>query len=150
MAAPFATSDDVAARWRPLSAAEQVVADTLCSDASNLIRARFPGIDDQVTSGAIDAEVLTQVVAGMVKRAMVAPSDGITSQSEGVGPYSRSQTYANPLGNVFLTQADLTLILGYRPAAQTVRYANTTSNRENAGPGYVYGDGYVDCPPVSS
>jgi hypothetical protein len=40
----------------------------------------------------------------MVKRAMIAPSDGITQQSEAMGPYSQSQSYANPLGNVFLTR----------------------------------------------
>jgi hypothetical protein len=34
-----------------------------------------------------------------------------------MGPYSQSQTFANPLGNVFLTAADMTLILGYQPSA---------------------------------
>lgn len=140
--AAFAEPDDVAARWRPLTPGEETVAETLCDDASNLIRARFPGIDDQVTSGQVDAAVLTQVVAGMVKRAMIAPADGLSSQSEGVGPYSRSQSYANPLGNVFLTAAEMTLIIGYRPAASSHRFGNTTGNVEGYGPAYVYGPGF--------
>src|SRR4051812_28606000 len=103
MADPFATAADVAARWRSLTPAEETIADTLVSDASALIRARFPGIDAQVTSGAVEAGILTIVVAGMVKRAMIAPDDGLAQHSESAGPFSDSRTYANPLRNVFLT-----------------------------------------------
>lgn len=139
MAAPFATSDDVAARWRPLSPAELQVADVLAGDASSLIRARFPGIDAQVVAGSIDANVLAMVVSGMVKRALIAPADGIASQSETVGPYSHSQTYANPLGNVFLSAGDLTLILGYIPSGSSHKFANdTTACPGGTGYGYYY------------
>lgn len=129
MANPFAVPDDVAARWRPLTPNEAFVAETLVADASALIRARFPGIDSQVTSGAIDPDVLTLVVAGMVKRALVSPSDGVASATQTAGPYSQGQTFANPLGNVFLTAADMTLILGYQPAGASHTYANTTIRR---------------------
>lgn len=129
---PFASPDDVAARWRPLTDNEAFVAATLVEDASALIRARFPGIDDQVTSGGVSANVLAQVVAGMVKRALISPSDGISQASQSAGPYAQSQTYANPLGNVFLTAADLTLILGYQAAGQSHKFANTTTKRSPA------------------
>lgn len=122
MTVPFATADDVAARWRPLSSDEQDRADILAEDASALIRARFPGIDGQV-----DATILTMVVAGMVKRAMIAPSDGVSQESEGLGPYTHSQTFTNPMGNVFLTAADLVLIQGYKPKGGTFAYGNTTT-----------------------
>jgi hypothetical protein len=128
VAIPFANSQDVADRWRPLTSAEATVADTLVSDASALIRARFPGIDAQVASGGVDAQVLTAITANMVKRALIAPADGITQQSEGMGPYSQSQTFANPLGNVFLTAAEMTLILGYQPSGQSVQFANDTDS----------------------
>lgn len=141
MADPFADSSDIAARWRPLSPAEADQADVLCVDASALIRARFPGVDSQVTSGQVDGDILTIVVAGMVRRAMVAPAEGVASQSESAGPFARSRTFANPLGNVFLTAADLTLILGYQPSAGSHRFANDTCRVENAGPGFVYGVG---------
>jgi hypothetical protein len=116
----------VADRWRPLTPAEEPIADALARDASAIIRARFPGIDAQVTSGAVDLDTLTMVTAGMVKRAMVAPADGVTSQTDGMGPYSHAQTYANPLGNVFLTASDLVLIIGYQPAASSHGFANDT------------------------
>lgn len=137
MAAPFATVDDVAARWRPLTSAEQNVATTLVADASALIRARFPGIDDQIAAGGIDAQILTIVVSGMVKRALIAPDDGVSQESEGIGPYSRSQSFANPMRNVFLTEADLTLILGYRPTAGSFGFGNDTM--PGIAPQVVYG-----------
>lgn len=142
MADPFADAGDVEARWRPLTSAETTVAETLVVDASALIRARFPGIDSQVTSGAVDPAVLTMVVAGMVKRALVAPEDGVTQQSETTGPFSQSQTFANPMRNVFLTAADLTLIIGYQPSASSHKFGNDTSHNENCGPGFVYGFGW--------
>lgn len=124
---PFATSDDIAARWRPLSTAEAAIADTLAGDASTLIRARFPGIDASAISGALDPNILTIITSNMVRRAMTAPALGVTAQSETIGPYSTSQTFANPLGNVFLTAAEITMILGYVPAAQNIVYANDTT-----------------------
>lgn len=122
MADPFATADDVAARWRPLTSDEEDLAEVLAADASAIIRARFPGIDGQV-----DPAILTMVVAGMVKRALIAPLDGVSQESEGAGPYSHSQTFANPMRNVFLTAADLVLIQGYKPSGGTFGYANTTT-----------------------
>lgn len=137
MPAAFATPDDVAARWRPLTDAETAVAATLVGDASTLIRQRFPGIDAQVTSGAVSADVLMIVVAGMVRRALIAPDDGVSQESATIGPHSATQTYANPMRNIFLTDADLTLILGYQQTAVSSRFSNTT---DQCGPnaGFVY------------
>lgn len=126
MGTPYATASDVAARWRPLTTEEAARAGILAGDASALLRAEFPGIDGQIASGAVDPALLTIVVAGMVKRAMLAPPDGISQESEGVGPYSHSQSYANPMGNVFITAAERTLILGKQPTGGSFRYANDT------------------------
>jgi hypothetical protein len=103
MGNPFATADDVAARWRPLSSDEQDRADLLASDASALIRARYADVDARVASGDLDGQTVTIVVAGMVRRAMIgtAAGDGVTQSSETVGPFSHSQSYANPMGNLF-------------------------------------------------
>jgi hypothetical protein len=137
MGIPFASHEDVEYRWRPLTPAEQDIADVLAEDASAVIRARFPGIDAQITSGAVDADVVTLVAAGMVKRAMIAPDDGVAQQSEGMGPYSQSRTFANPMRNVFLTAADLVLILGYQPSGQSHGFSNTTT--ASCGYGRIYG-----------
>lgn len=135
MGSPFADNTDVSIRWRTLSTSEQQQADALCSDASAVIRARFPGIDSQVTGGTVDADTLTMVVAGMVKRAMLGGADGVTSASLTVGPFAQAQTYANPLGNVFLTAQDMVLIVGYQPAGQSNGFANDTTKRGGLGDG---------------
>lgn len=132
MAVPFATSGDVADRWRPLTPAEETVAETLVIDASALLRQRFPGIDGQV-----DADILTMVVAGMVKRALIAPLDGVSQTSEGTGPYSHSESFANPMRNVFLTAADEVLILGYQPSGGSFRFSNKSAACPE--PGFHYG-----------
>lgn len=98
------------------------MADLLAGDASALIRARFPGIDGQV-----DPDLLTIVVAGMVKRAMLAPTDGVSQESENLGPYAHSRSFANPMGNVFLTASELMLIEGRKPTGGTFQYGNTTT-----------------------
>lgn len=121
---PYATPEDVAARWRPLTPSEEIVASTLVDDASELIRAEFPGIDAQVDSGALSAGLLRIVVSNMVKRALIAPSDGVSQASEGTGPYSHSESYANPMRNIFLTEPERVLILGYRPAAFSTTFGN--------------------------
>jgi hypothetical protein len=118
----LATLDDVSNRWRPLSDAETLKVETLLGDASALLRAEFPGIDTTIDSGGLDATIVASVVAQMVKRAMLAPSDGIQQESETAGPYSHSQQYANPMGNVFLTAAERTLILGRQPEAMSVQF----------------------------
>lgn len=120
---PFATADDVAARWRVLTPAEQDQADTLAGDASVLLRSRYADVDSRVASGDLDPATITIVVAGMVRRAMIgaAAGDGVTQSSETAGPFSHSQSYANPMGNLFLTAADDLLIRGYRPRAVSMR-----------------------------
>jgi hypothetical protein len=113
MADPFATHTDVEARWRPLSDAEDAVADQLATDASDMIRERWPDIDQRVTSGAIAAETLTRIVAQMVKRAMLnGDSEGLESRAQAAGPFSVSDKFANPNGNLYLTTADITLLDG--------------------------------------
>jgi hypothetical protein len=126
---PFATPDDVASIWRPLTPEEETAATTLLEVASAIIRSRFPGIDSEVTTGAVPAENVRFVCAGMVKRALIAPDDGVSQESSTTGPYSAAQTFANPLRNVFLTAADLILIQGYRPSGGSFSYGNTTIRR---------------------
>jgi hypothetical protein len=135
---PLATYEDVQDRWRPLAPDEINRCTVLLDDASALLRAEFPGIDQTIATGGLDAAVVVAVVANITKRAMLAPADGISQESETSGPYSHSQSYANPMGNVFLTQAERTLILGYRPKAASNTFANATIKNGCAGQ-IVYG-----------
>lgn len=126
---PFATPSDVAARWSGYRDSDEDIAATLCEDASSILRAEFPDIDDRIANGSLDRARATQVVAGMVKRALIAPMDGVDSQSETVGPYSYSQKYANAMQNIFLVAPDRLLILGYRAKGMSMRFGNTTNQQ---------------------
>lgn len=110
MAEPFATFEDVQARWRTLSSDEETVANTLAADASDMIRTRWADVGARITSGALDADSVKRVVANMVKRAMiVGDSVGLESRSQTAGPFGVSDKYANPNANLYFTADDLRL-----------------------------------------
>lgn len=121
-AAPFADGADVTARWPSLPASDSL--DQLCADASLIIRAQYPGIDDQIPTSVDLADRLELVVVNMVKRALNIATPGASQESEATGPYSHSVTYANPLQNLFITAAEDSLIRGYLPRAMNVSYAD--------------------------
>lgn len=109
---PFATADDLAARWRALSDAEEARATVLLGDASAYLRATCSGVDTRIESGDLDSAVVLAVVVGMVKRAMLASetADGVGQQSQTAGPFQTSLTFTNPTGALYLTKADRRLL----------------------------------------
>lgn len=84
------------------------MADILVMDASFLIRRRFPAIDARMASGDLNPQELVAIVAAMVKRAMQGAETGpVTSQQDIAGPFQRNLQYANPMGNLYLTDEDI-------------------------------------------
>lgn len=119
----YATVDDLVAAWRPLSDAEWARAEKLLEYASNRVRVKVPGIDAALVAGTIDALTVEEIVVTAVKRAMVGGDrEGVTQTSEGAGPFSRGESYANPMGNLYLTDQE-TRDLGGNPGgrARTMR-----------------------------
>lgn len=107
----FASSSDVEDRWRELSSAERDLADTLAADASRRLRRRWKTVDARITAGALDADDVRMVVAGVVKRAMINSTvEGLSSLSESGGVYSRSATYENPSANLYFTKEDVLVL----------------------------------------
>lgn len=103
---PFAYPEDLEAGWRSLTDEETGQAEVLLGRASRMVRGRVPGVDDRITAGTLDAELVGDVVCSMVKRAMVGEV-GVTSATETVGPYSQSRQFANPAGDLYLSKAEL-------------------------------------------
>ena len=130
----FATHADLSARWRTLSAAEQAQATILLGDASAIVRAEVPTVDAQLAAATLDADLVKAVVCGMVKRAMIAgdTSEGVSAQQQTAGPFGYSQTFSNPMGNVYLTKQDRRL-LGASSQAFTIDTAPVDS-----GEAFVY------------
>lgn len=96
---------------------------SLIKVASSRLRNRVPSVDARIAlwqttpgvQGALDPDLVANVVATMVKRAVTNPSgaSSVTDQ-ETVGPYSRSTTssFSNgqgstPVGEIVVTDADL-------------------------------------------
>lgn len=110
----YATVADLEARWRPLTTTEKATAEVLLADASAMIRAEVPGIPGRLLEDppTIDEDVLRMVTCAVVKRAMLAGTagDGVTQQSHTAGPFSQQLTFANPMGNLYLTKTELRLL----------------------------------------
>ena len=119
---PFATVDDLAAMWRPLSAAEQLRAEVLLPVASAAIRREVPGIDAQIAVGAMDPEIPRWVACQMVKRVMASPMDAppLTQQQQSVGSVSAGMTFANPSGDMYIGRAELKMLGKHTGRAETV------------------------------
>lgn len=106
--ADFATVQDVADRWRPLTSTEITLAGFLITDASDMVRVRWPDIDSRVSSGAIAESTLVRVVSGMVRRAMLnRDREGVVQMQETTGPFSEGATFANPTNNLYFSNDDI-------------------------------------------
>lgn len=105
----IATSLDVEARWRPLSAQEAFVADTLLSDAWVLLLQHLPDIEDRITADTLDAATVTMVQARMVIRVLKNP-EGYRQASIDDWSYTRDQVLSS--GELYASAEDLALLDG--------------------------------------
>lgn len=118
MADVYATTGDVAARWRALSDSEETRCEALLADASDLIRTTCPGWQ------AAGADTLRRVTCAAVIRALQSGDmAGVTQSSQTTGPFSQSWSYSNPSGDLYLTKAEKRALGG------TVRLGSTDMSR---------------------
>lgn len=123
---PFATVQDVAARWRALSDAEKTLTTTLLADASAVIRAKVPDVDTRIGNGKLDPALPRLVTVNMVLRVLRNPR---AIRSETVGPYSATYDPALTGGFMVLTADELALLA----APVTVNPAATTATVPGVG-----------------
>ena len=116
----YASASDLQARWRPLSTEELIRADVLLEDAA----ARIDSYAPPPTEGDLsDTQTRVRLIISceMVKRVMVnATGPGVTQRSDTAGPFTAQVTFANPLGDLYLTKADKRLLAGGRQTAGNV------------------------------
>ena len=124
--APLAAAADVqTAMLRTLDSDETTLADALLIRASWLVRQERPGLDTLVTAGALDADVVTGVVAEMVARVLRNP-DGWRQKA--TGPFSG--TYDVNVASGYLTITDIDrAMLGLTTADQRARRVGTIRMR---------------------
>lgn len=112
----YATVQDLVARWRALNAEETTLATTALSDASVQLRRDVPDLSARILA-ATDTDLVEtakQVVCAMVRRAMDVPDGGFgaTAKQETQGPFSRSLSYSNPMGDLYTTKAERRRLAG--------------------------------------
>lgn len=129
MAEPYATVDYYETNFGspPPRIADRL--DQELARASRYVRAELPGLDariaayaiDPTTPDAVDPDLAADVVCEMVSAAAASPAPlGITTMSDTTGPFSQSQTFANPTGDLFLSKKHRRLLGGGTQAAFTL------------------------------
>lgn len=99
-AAPYARFEDYAARYGAEGADRERVG-VLLADASAIIGAMLPAGSDAPSA------LLESTACAMVNRAMAcAGAGGIAQCTQTAGAYTESLRFANPHGDLYLTQAE--------------------------------------------
>lgn len=110
----FATHEDLAARWRILSPADEARATTLLGDAAWWLTAWFKPFGDLAALAAADPDLLEGLKilsCAMVRRAMVSAGDGVAQSQQVMGPFTAQISYRNPDGSLFVYAAEREVIL---------------------------------------
>lgn len=118
----FATPEDIAAGWRPLTPGEEARTEALLARASRIIRGDVPTVDQRIAAGLLDAALVADVTAAMVRRALKTPVEqpAVSQIQESAGPFQASMRLANPDGDLYLTKAERRWLSGRRQQATTV------------------------------
>lgn len=112
----FATKEELAAFWRPLTATEENRADTLLLLASNRLRLIAEDLNIDLDAKVNNSEVyksnVQYVVMESVKRALLTPVDAPPANSiqTTAGPYSENIAFTNPSGDLWFKKGELSEI----------------------------------------
>lgn len=121
---PFASVDDLKARWPDFPTGADKTAQTMLEDASEFILDVCPAAT-QARPGS-----RRRIVCAVVRRAMQAGASGQVGISQGstsVGALSQSWTAANPNGDFYLTKQELKALGGGgRPKAFGIKIADSS------------------------
>lgn len=114
------TTDDLTARWRPLTDAEQSVASALLDDAWAILNTLAPAVSDLESDSPAEA-VAKSLVCAAVLRVMRNP-DG--NKSESIDDYSFTRDASVAGGGLYYSDDELELVRGVEPKARSYTYAN--------------------------
>lgn len=110
---PQVTANDIAARWRPLTADETTIAETYIGDAEAelIMQLGLRGVADAPEDERW-ARVYVATVAEMVRRFLMNP-EGWSSESVAIDDYreDRRRDKAAPTGAVYVTDEELGKLL---------------------------------------
>ena len=110
---PFATMEEMAALWRPMSPAEQERAEQLLPVISDSLRYEAvkvgKDLDAMIEQTPILANVVKSVTVDVAARTLMTSTDGepLSQMSEAALGYSVSGTYLVPGGGLFIKKSEL-------------------------------------------
>lgn len=115
---PFATVDELRARWPDMPPGADNHASTLLEDASQFILDMIP------TAGEAAEGTRRRIVCAVVKRAMSAGDlAGLTSYTQMTGSFQQQASPVNPNGDFYLTKVERRALGHGRQKAFSVRIA---------------------------
>ena len=108
---PFATVEDYQARHTgTLSEQEGALVATRLVDATAKVASELElaGVnwERRMASSEVFRSMLTQVTCAMVERAVASGLPGVKSRQQSAGPYSFTDTMANPMGDLYLLASE--------------------------------------------
>ncbi len=110
---PFATMEEMAALWRPMSPAEQERVEQLLPVISDSLRYEAvkvgKDLDAMIEQTPILANVVKSVTVDVAARTLMTSTDGepLSQMSESALGYSVSGTYLVPGGGLFIKKSEL-------------------------------------------
>lgn len=112
----LATVDDLRLHWPALPDEKQAEAQYKLLEASMIVRAMYPWVDQRIASGVLALETVVYVVCDMVKTALdvtetETPSN-VSQASFTAGPFTQNLSYRSTEGNLFLTKLHRQLLTG--------------------------------------
>lgn len=107
----YATVEDLATRWKPLSPGEAARAEILLEDASLFIEAEYKRVNRTIDDDEFSAGARRIVCCSIVKRVMASTVDGDYSQmSRTAGSFNEQYTFANPSGDMYMTAREYRIL----------------------------------------
>lgn len=136
---PFATVDDLKARWPDFPVGGEAHAAILLEDASQYML-------DVLPSTALASEsTRRRIVCAVVRRSMSAGDAGVESSQFTSGPFSMSNKSTNPHGDFYLTKQEKKALGFGRQSAFGVKIADTASLRHQPWCNLAFGALYCSC-----
>lgn len=126
---PFATVNDLEARWKVLDESEKNRAEVLLTDASAYLLSLLQQSKVEIIDDDPQKSNLVAVCCAMVKRIMAVNERlfGVSQFSQTAGSFTEMGTAANPNGDMYLTAAEKALLgisaTGKKQKASFVRVA---------------------------
>lgn len=137
-----ATLESLAKHWPELTDDQAELAGTRLDEAWVEVLALYPDIPARITAGTLSEDTVRLVLHRMVKRAMApraAGLEGVTSISQGTGPFSQSLSFEGNDGWLGLKASERKLLNAGRRAAQHRAFTVFPVVREERPAGYMSG-----------